>query len=52
LTPLAASGLAVLMILAVAFHIVRSEWSNLLANVPLLALAVFTAFGRFVLAPF
>jgi hypothetical protein len=52
LTPLAASGLAVLMILAVAFHIVRSEWSNLLANVPLLALAVFTAFGRFVHAPF
>jgi uncharacterized membrane protein YphA (DoxX/SURF4 family) len=52
LTPVAASGLAVLMILAVAFHITRNEWSNLSANLPLLVLALFVAFGRFVLAPF
>jgi uncharacterized membrane protein YphA (DoxX/SURF4 family) len=52
LTPLAASGLAVLMTLAVAFHIARNEWSNLSANLPLLVLAVFVAFGRFALAPF
>jgi hypothetical protein len=52
LTPLAASGLAALMIVAVAFHIVRSEWRNLSVNVLLLALAAFVAYGRFVLAPF
>jgi hypothetical protein len=40
------------MIVAVAFHIVRSEWRNLSVNVLLLALAAFVAYGRFVLAPF
>jgi uncharacterized membrane protein YphA (DoxX/SURF4 family) len=52
LTPLAASGLAALMIVALAFHIVRSEWRNLSVNVLLLALAAYVAYGRFVLASF
>jgi uncharacterized membrane protein YphA (DoxX/SURF4 family) len=51
LTPLAASGLALLMILASAFHISRNEWRNLSSNLPLLALALFVAVGRFFIAP-
>jgi uncharacterized membrane protein YphA (DoxX/SURF4 family) len=51
LTPLAASGLALLMILAVAFHISRNEWRNLSSNLPLLALALFVAVGRFFISP-
>jgi uncharacterized membrane protein YphA (DoxX/SURF4 family) len=51
LTPLAASGLALVMILAVAFHISRNEWRNLSRNLPLLALALFVAIGRFFIAP-
>jgi uncharacterized membrane protein YphA (DoxX/SURF4 family) len=51
LTPLAASGLALLMILASAFHISRKELRNLSSNLPLLALALFVAVGRFFIAP-
>jgi hypothetical protein len=39
------------MILASAFHISRNEWRNLSSNLPLLALALFVAVGRFFIAP-
>jgi uncharacterized membrane protein len=50
LTPLAASLLAVMMLLASIFHFRRRE--NFVGNLILLALAAFVAYGRFVLVPF
>jgi uncharacterized membrane protein YphA (DoxX/SURF4 family) len=47
LVPLAAVGLAVLMLGAVVVHARRKEMSNVVVNVVLLALAVFVAWGRF-----
>lgn len=47
LTPLAATGFAVLMLLAMATHLRRHEPKALYVNVPLLALAVLVAWGRF-----
>ncbi len=49
LTPLAAAGLAAIQGLAFLFHSSRQEWRNAAANVPLGALAVFAAVGRFLL---
>lgn len=46
LTPLAASGLAVVMVLAAGFHISRGEFSNLPVNFSVGSLAVFVAWGR------
>lgn len=51
LTPLAATGLVIVMIGAVIFHILRREYPNLVLNFVLLAMAAFVAYGRFVLAP-
>ena len=51
LTPLAGALLAVMMILAILFHIQRREYQNIVGNVILLALAAFVAYGRFVLSP-
>src|SRR5436190_23281411 len=51
LTPLAAVGLAVTMILAGIFHATRGESSGIITNVVMLALAVFVAYGRFMLLP-
>src|SRR5215216_5940444 len=48
LTPLAAVGLAVIMILAIGFHIKRGEMQAVIFNIVLLALTVFVAYGRFV----
>ncbi|MFE9449728.1 DoxX family protein [Streptomyces sp. NPDC006739] len=47
LTPLAAVGLAVVMVLAGAFHIRRGEYSAIGLNAVLLALSVVVAWGRF-----
>lgn len=47
LTPLAACGLAVIMILAAFTHARRKEPSAIAINAVLLALAVFGAWGRF-----
>ena len=47
LTPLAATGLAVQMVLAAATHVRRRELSNIAVNAVLLALAVVVAWGRF-----
>lgn len=52
LTAWAASGLALIMLLATLFHLTRGESGNLVPNLVLLAIAAFTAYGRFVLLPF
>jgi len=50
LTPLAAIGLAVIMILAAIFHITRGEF-NIVPNIVLFAFAAFVAYGRTQLVP-
>jgi len=47
LTPLAAVGLAIIMVLAAIMHIRRKENSALIANVVLFVLAAVVAWGRF-----
>jgi hypothetical protein len=47
LTPLAASGLAIVMVLAAGLHFRRSEPSNIAVNAVLFVLAVVVAWGRF-----
>jgi uncharacterized membrane protein YphA (DoxX/SURF4 family) len=51
LTPLAAAGLALVMLLAMGFHATRREWPAIAFNTVLLLLAVFVAYGRFVSVP-
>ncbi len=51
LTPLAASGLLLIMVLAAGFHISRGEISHLPINAILGLLAAFIAWGRFKKAP-
>jgi uncharacterized membrane protein YphA (DoxX/SURF4 family) len=46
LTPLAASGLALVMILAAAFHIVRGEYGFLVLNLVLAGVAAYIAYQR------
>ena len=46
LTPLAAAGLALIMILAVPFHLMRHEAFALVFIVPVAVLASFAAWGR------
>jgi uncharacterized membrane protein YphA (DoxX/SURF4 family) len=52
LTAWAATGLAVIMILAALFHLLRREYRNIIFNLVLFALAAFVAYGRFVLVSF
>jgi len=47
LTPLAATGLALLMIGAMITHGRRGEWQSVVFNVVLLILAAIVAWGRF-----
>jgi uncharacterized membrane protein YphA (DoxX/SURF4 family) len=47
LTPLAAAGLAVVMVGAIIFHIPRKEYPNTVFNLVLLVMATFVAYGRF-----
>jgi uncharacterized membrane protein YphA (DoxX/SURF4 family) len=47
LVPLAAVGLALLMIGAAVVHLRRAETTSIVVNVAFLALAVFVAWGRF-----
>ncbi|HEX2705221.1 MAG TPA: DoxX family protein, partial [Candidatus Lustribacter sp.] len=47
LTPLAATGLAVIMVLAAVTHLRRKEASALPINAGLFVLAVLVAWGRF-----
>jgi putative oxidoreductase len=51
LAALAATGLALVMLLAAGFHATRREYPAIGVNLVLGALAVFVAYGRFVLLP-
>lgn len=51
LTPLAALGLVVVMVLAAGFHLVRGEVEALPINLAFGALAAFVAWGRYKKAP-
>jgi putative oxidoreductase len=51
LTPLAGVGLALVMVLAAAFHAMRGETGALPINVALCGLAIFVAWGRLLKAP-
>ncbi len=52
LTPLAALGIVVLMVVAAVFHARRGENQAIGLNVGLLVLAAFVAYGRWFLRPF
>ena len=52
LTPLSAALLALMMLLAVGFHIACRESPNIVVGLILFALAAFVAYGRWVIAPF
>ncbi|WP_168122467.1 DoxX family protein [Paenibacillus sp. HB172176] len=47
LTPVASTGLAVIVLLGVLFHVSRKEYKEIGVNFVFLALAVFVAIGRF-----
>ncbi len=49
LTPLAAALLALMMILAMGFHIIRGEYPNVMLNLVLFVLAAVVAYGRYAL---
>lgn len=51
LTPLAAMGLVVIMVLAAVFHLMRGEFPNIFMNLFLAALAGFVVYGRTRLHP-
>lgn len=51
LTPIAATGLVIIQLLAVRVHIRRHEPQVLVANVVLAGLALFVALARFALSP-
>ena len=51
LTPLAAVGLILTMVGAMATHASAGEYPAIGGNLVLLALAAFVAYGRFVLVP-
>ncbi|HYF03620.1 MAG TPA: DoxX family protein [Patescibacteria group bacterium] len=51
LTPLAALGLATVMVLAMGLHLMRGESQMIVMNLILAAIAVFIAWGRFKKAP-
>lgn len=51
LTPLAASGLVLIMLGAMVLHTRRKEPQGIAINFVFLALALFVAYGRFVLIP-
>ena len=51
LTPFAAIGLTLIMILAAGFHIARAEYNFLATNVVLGAVAAFIAYGRLSVRP-
>ncbi|MFE0156162.1 DoxX family protein [Nonomuraea sp. NPDC059007] len=51
LTPLAAAGLALTMVLATAFHLMRGEYALIPANLVLGGVSAFIALGRWNLRP-
>lgn len=46
LTPVAAIGLSVIMLLAAKFHLSRKEMPGVITNLVILVLAAFVAYGR------
>lgn len=52
LTPLTAALLALMMLLAVGFHVACRETPNIVAGLVLFALAAFISYGRWAIAPF
>ena len=52
LTPLTAALLALMMLLAVGFHVACRETPNIVAGLVLFAMAAFVSYGRWVIAPF
>jgi len=52
LTPLSATLLALMMLLAIGFHVACRERPNIVVGLILFALAAFVAYGRWVIAPF
>jgi putative oxidoreductase len=52
LTPWSAALLALMMLLAVGFHVACRETPNIVVSLILSALAAFVAYGRWVIAPF
>lgn len=51
LTPLAALGFCIVMVLAAATHIMQGEYPGVLINAALFALAAFVAYGRWKVRP-
>ena len=51
LTPLAASALTLVMVLATGFHAIRGEYILMILTIVLGASTAFIAYGRFVLKP-
>ncbi len=51
LTPLAAAGLALVMLLAAIFHLVLGDFGGIPPNIVLLLLSAFVAYGRWKLVP-
>lgn len=51
LTPLAAVGLAVVMVLAAVFHASRKEFSGILVNVVVFIVAAVIIYGRLLVVP-
>jgi hypothetical protein len=47
LTPIAALGIATIMILAIAYHFRKKEYTDLPATIIFLALSLFVAYNRF-----
>ncbi len=51
LTPLAAVGLALVMVGAIVYHALRGEWMNITLNIINAAVLLFVAYGRWKLRP-
>lgn len=51
LIPLAAAGLALVMVGAVVYHLARGEYQNIMVNIILVALTSFVAYGRWKIMP-
>lgn len=51
LVPLAAAGLALVMIGAAIYHVIRGEYSNIVLNLVIAGVMAFVAYGRWKLAP-
>ena len=51
LSPMAATGLGLVMVLAAIFHLSRGEFSSIIPNLVLLALAAFVGYARWKMHP-